>query len=379
MDGKGVITDIEQLTPDWLTNIFKKKGYLSNGKVTKIIKKNKQETLTAGVYFLELNFSNNAQTELASSEIVVKISKPNDIKGRYEANYYNFVAKMMNDMPIPICYDAAYSEETGLSHIILENISDTHREVSDWGWPLSPSKQYCEKAIDCIAELHAFWWDHSKLKDLTKYTSVFYNWTMASFNEKEILSWFKMVQNKYLKQFLEFLEDKISDKRIELIKTVFSLYPQLAYERIKKENITVTHGDAHFYNFFYPKDIANGKLKTYLIDWQFWALGVGCQDLAYMIGMFLSPEIRTMMEKELIKRYHNNLVKFGVKNYSWDECWFDYKFSALLNLYRNLGNWVWCLERDFLNSLWYPIEKTKLEISLLTIEDLNCMELLESK
>ena len=376
MEENKVITDIEQLTPEWMTSILKNKGYLSNGKVTKIIKKNTRETLTAGVYFLELKFSNDAQTKPASPEIVVKISKPNDIKGRNEVKYYNFVAEMMNDMPIPICYDAAYSEET-LSHIILENISDTHREVSDWGWPLSPSKQYCEKAIDCLAELHAFWWDHPKLKDLTKYTSVFYNWTMASFNENEILSWFKD-QNKYLKQFLEFLENKISDKRIELFKTVFSLYPQLAYERITKENITVTHGDAHFYNFFYPKDIANDKLKAYLIDWQFWSLGIGGQDLAYMIGMFLSPEIRTRIEKEFIKRYHNNLVKFGVKNYSWDECWYDYKFVVLLNLYRALGNWFWCFERDYLNSLWYPIEKTKLEISLLTIEDLNCIELLES-
>ncbi|MCK4384135.1 MAG: hypothetical protein KAW66_12625, partial [Candidatus Lokiarchaeota archaeon] len=101
------------------------------------------------------------------------------------------------------------------------------------------------------------------------------------------------------------------------------------------------------------------------------------QDLAYMIGMFLSPEIRTRVEKEFIKRYHNNLVKFGVKNYSWDECWDDYRFGALLNLYRDLGNWVFCLERDSLNKLWYPLEKTKLKISLLTIEDLNCMELLE--
>jgi len=376
MEENKVITDIEQLTPEWMTSILKNKGYLSNGKVTKIIKKNTRETLTAGVYFLELKFSNDAQTKPASPEIVVKISKPNDNKGKHEVNYYNFVAEDMNNMPVPICYDAAYSEETS-SHIILENISDTHREVSDWGWPLSPSKQYCEKAIDCLAELHAFWWDHPKLKDLTKYTSVFYNWTMASFNENEILSWFKD-QNKYLKQFLEFLENKISDKRIELFKTVFSLYPQLAYERITKENITVTHGDAHFYNFFYPKDIANEKLKAYLIDWQFWSLGIGGQDLAYMIGMFLSPEIRTRIEKEFIKRYHNNLVKFGVKNYSWDECWYDYKFVVLLNLYRALGNWFWCFERDYLNSLWYPIEKTKLEISLLTIEDLNCIELLES-
>ena len=34
-----VITNIEQLTPEWMTRIFKNKGYLNQGKVTKIIKK----------------------------------------------------------------------------------------------------------------------------------------------------------------------------------------------------------------------------------------------------------------------------------------------------------------------------------------------------
>ena len=113
-----------------------------------------------------------------------------------------------------------------------------------------------------------------------------------------------------------------------------------------------------------------------MIDWQFWALGVGGQDLSYMIGMYLSSELRSGMEKDLIKRYHTNLVKFGVKSYRWDECWDDYRFAALLNLYRAHGNWFWCLENDL--SHWYPGEQIKLENSLSTVEDLNCLELLES-
>jgi len=32
-----VITNIEQLTPEWMTSILKNKGYLSNGEVTNII------------------------------------------------------------------------------------------------------------------------------------------------------------------------------------------------------------------------------------------------------------------------------------------------------------------------------------------------------
>ena len=227
---KKIITNIEQLTPEWLTGILKKKGCLSNGKVVKIIQKNLRETTTAYVHFLEIQFSKeyskdfsaDVQADLAPSAIVVKISKPKVIEGRYEPNYYNIVAgELRNDLPIPICYDAAYSEETGLSHIILEDISDTHSEV-EFEWPVSPTKQLCEKAIDCISEIHAFWWDHPKLNDLTKFTSVYYYWTKASFNEQEILRWFND-QKASVKQPLEFWEDKISADRIELIKTVFAL------------------------------------------------------------------------------------------------------------------------------------------------------------
>ena len=371
MHGKGVITDIEQLTPEWLTNIFKKKGYLSNGKVTKIIKKNSLETVTSNVHFLELNFSNDDLTEAASPEIVVKIPKSGDFAkfvGKHETKFYNIVAETMNNMPIPICYDAAFSEETGGSHIILNNLSKTHKEILNYA-PIPPSKRYCDRAIDCLAEIHAFWWDDQKLKDFSKYAYVFYTFKENSFNEKEIFNWFQN-QNGNLERFLKLLGDRISDKRKELFKTVFSLYPQLAYERIKKENITVIHADAHFWNFFYPKDIENEKNKALLIDWQSWGIGVGCQDLAYMIGLFMYPEGRRLIEKVLIKRYHNDLLKFGVKNYSWDECWYDYRLGALLNLYRIV--WWWSVNAPPI--VWWD----RLEKSFLTLEDLNCLELLES-
>jgi len=369
MKEKNVITNIEQLTPEWLTNIFKNKGYLSQGKVPKIIKKNSQETVTSNVHFLELKFSNDAQTEPVSPEIVVKIPKPlTKFVGKHEVKFYSIVAETMNEMPIPTCYDAVFSEETNLSHIILENLSKTHIELEGEDGPLPPSKKYCERAIDCLAELHSRWWDHHKLKEFSKHSYVLYTFKEDSFNEKEIFNWFK-IYNEQLKPFLEFLGDRISDKRKELFKTVFSLYPQLVCERYKKENITVIHADAHHWNFFYPKYIEDEKNKAYLSDWQMWSIGVGTQDLAYMIGWDLYPNYRQMYEKDLIKRYHNNLLNFGIKNYSWDEYWYDYKLFALLNLYRVLWRWILLPHSNW----WPPLEK-----SVLLLEDLNCVELLET-
>jgi hypothetical protein len=54
LSSKRVITNIEQLTPERLTEIFRRKGIISEGKVIKIIEKKSQQTTTSMVHFLEL-------------------------------------------------------------------------------------------------------------------------------------------------------------------------------------------------------------------------------------------------------------------------------------------------------------------------------------
>jgi hypothetical protein len=353
-----IITDIEHLTPEWLTRIFKNKGYLSQGKVTKIIKKKSQETITSFVHFLELSFSTDAQTEPPSPEIVVKISKQNNEYsnwGRQEAKFYSIIAEAMIEMPILTCYDAAFSEETGRSHIILENISKTHETLSDY----PPSKRHFEKAIDCLAEIHAFWWDHKKLKELSKQSRG----PLSLFLSK--------VKDEALQPFLGYIGDKMSDNRKSLLKTIFSLYPQTVNERIMKNNLTLIHNDAHLLQFYYPKNIKNEKYKVILGDWQGWNISVGGQDLAYMIGFMTLPDYRRLIEKDLIKRYHSHLIKLGIKNYSWENCWYDYKLFTILNIYTCI--WWWNVGMGSSFTRW-----VRLENSINTIEDLTCMELLES-
>ncbi len=86
----------------------------------------------------------------------------------------------------------------------------------------------------------------------------------------------------------------------------------------------------------------------------------------------LFPDYRYLIEKDLIKRYHNHLIKLGIKNYSWDDCWYDYKLLTFLNIYTCIGGWNMGMASSF---FWW----VKLETTLATIEDLNCMELLEKR
>ncbi|MHA2390227.1 MAG: hypothetical protein ACXACW_16015, partial [Candidatus Hodarchaeales archaeon] len=85
---KEVIPNIEELTPEGLTRILKKQGYINKGKVLKIIKRESREGFHSNVHFLQLYFSNDIQKEVISSEIVVKIPKTDDLSklaGKYEA------------------------------------------------------------------------------------------------------------------------------------------------------------------------------------------------------------------------------------------------------------------------------------------------------
>ena len=362
MNENKIITEIEQLTPEWLTLILKNKGYLSQGKVTKILEKKSQEVLTSHMYFLDLKFSTDAQKRPSSSEIVVKITKLNDefkIFGRQEAKFYAIIAQNMIGLPIPTCYDAKFSDETGLSHIILEDISKTHATLSDYPLRLIPSKYHFEKAIDSLAEIHAFWWDHKDLEKLSKQS------------RGPLTLFLSMVKEEVFECFLEDIGDKMSANRKSLLKAIFSLFPQVVYERIVKKNLTLIHNDAHLGQFFYPKDKFKEKYKTILGDWQGWNIGLGSNDLAYMIGLNLFPDYRHLIEENLIRRYYNHLEKSGIKNYSWDDCWYDYKLSNFLNIYTCIRWW----KTNMVSPFYFWV---RLQTSISTIEDLNCMDLLES-
>ncbi|MHA1988783.1 MAG: phosphotransferase [Promethearchaeota archaeon] len=376
-----VIIEIEQLTSEWLTRVFKKQGYLEQGRENKINIKNSEVSTTSNMHYMSLEFSSDAQPIPNNPNIVVRLPKHweyNKTIGRHEAKFYSILAETKNQMPIPTCYDAAISEETGWSHIILEDLSNTLVEIEPLqgsGWHPPPSKRYCEMAINSLADIHAYWWDHPKLNDLSKHAYIFNNLRENSYNEKvPVIFWGSPAyenenDTQLLNRFIKFLGDRISEKRTRLLRNIFLLFPKVAFERIKGENITIVHNDAHLGNCFFSNDMKNQNSKAIFYDWQLWGIGAGCHDLAYMIGFCYYPDYRHKWEIDLIRHYHNNLLKRGIKNYSWDDCWYDYRLFALLNPFKII--WVWSFDAP--PGLWWP----KLETSISTIEELNCMELLE--
>ena len=78
------------------------------------------------------------------------------------ADFYRAVANAMRHAPAVRCYDAVYCPQSDRSHLLLDDMSATHSRPE---FPLPPLNRHCDQLIDCVAQLHAFWWNHPRLGD----------------------------------------------------------------------------------------------------------------------------------------------------------------------------------------------------------------------
>jgi Ser/Thr protein kinase RdoA (MazF antagonist) len=126
---------------------------------------------------------------------------------------------------------------------------------------------------------------------------------------------------------------------------------------------TLIHGDAHFWNFLYPLDPQ--EHRTYLLDWQTYRISSGTDDLAYTI-VLRYPHRTPANERDLVKCYHEELLRHGVTDYSWEQCWHDYRRSAAEQLLVTLDWAGWASNGRYVQR------------ALTGFRDLACDEFLDS-
>ena len=52
-------------------------------------------------------------------------------------------------------------------------------------------------------------------------------------------------------------------------------------------------------------------------------------DVSYFLSAGLAPEMRRANERELVGQYHDELQRLGVRDYGLDQCWTDYRRTAV--------------------------------------------------
>jgi hypothetical protein len=348
-----VITAIEQVAPDWLTTVLRDAGALDTGRVVNVASDTSQP-FGAIVSRLTLTYSDDASGN-KPTRLFLKLANPEihqqwPGRGKREVEFYSAIpAQDYANLPLPRCYGAAFS--TAGFHLLLDDLAETHISIAH---PLPPSAAQCERVVDSLARLHAYWWDDARLG-----VSI-----GRSADQKTIYNGDEAVYPA----FKEMLGEALWDERRDIFERAIQAAPRL-HERLRKGNLTLIHGDAHAWNFLYPKNPAGAAM---MVDWESWDADVGVFDLAYMITLFWFPAHRERMEKALVCQYHEKLMVYGVIGYSWDDCWYDYRHSVIRLLFRP-GDW-WYNRRDdaFWAEIWWP----RLERVIYAYEDLHCEELL---
>lgn len=83
-------------------------------------------------------------------------------------------------------------------------------------------------------------------------------------------------------------------------------------------------------NILLPKDPTEDV--THLIDWAFWEVRQGTDDIA-SIGLYGFSDPQANLTRDMVKRYYDGLLRHGVSNYTWDDCWHDYRLSTIRHLF----------------------------------------------
>jgi hypothetical protein len=356
-----VLTSIDQVTPEWLTRVLRERGVLDRGMVVAVHPSDPRSVSGGGPGFrpsnrLQASYSADAPPS-APSRLYVKMYDGAFWKsaGQREVAFYASIAAAMPDPPAITCYDAAYDAETGAYHLLMDDVSETHRVVEREAPARKPD---AERMVDALARFQAYWWGHGWLAEV-----------------ESVDAWFIRGEEAVdFPGFADYMGDRLSAERRRTYERVLASLPGLLARRLAaKDPLTLVHDDAHTWNFVLPLDEDGGRV--YLVDWQQWGVSAGPHDVAYLITLFWYRERRARMEQDLVRRYHGRLLAHGVTGYDWDACWRDYRLFAVRNLMVPLWAWTWARSqgrKDWGFHRWMQFEK-----SMQAFWDLGCAELLD--
>jgi thiamine kinase-like enzyme len=339
---------------DHLTEALRRHGVLSAGRVRDVTTDAPRDTLVSRIVRLKLAYEGPA--EKAPASLILKIPKPRDgaqdpTEAR-EVQFYNTVAPATPAGLLLCCFDAVHSPQTKAWHLLLEDVTDSHRIATEW--PLPPTEPQCRMIVGTLARFHAAWWDATKGS-----VSV-----VAPPDPAMVRDIYQRIEG-FWANLSDRLGDRLSADRRWIYERFLAApphFPRLA----TRKNLSIVHGDAHVWNVFLPNDDSANDLR--LFDWSFWRPFLPAHDLAYMMAVHWYPDRRHRMEQHLLDRHHATLLAEGVTGYDRKALDDDYRWAVLWQITLP----VFQAAHGIPPVIWW----NNLERIWLAFEELGCRELL---
>lgn len=267
-----------------------------------------------------------------------------------EIAFYRFIAPALPARLVPRCFEVVEGTGTTAWHLLLEDLTDSHFIAT--AWPLPPSLEQCESIVRAWARFHAAWWDDPRLG--------------VSVGDA---TWWERYLQDFAGRFGRFTDrfgELVPRERRELYERFIERTPHLLARTFTRHNLTIIHGDAHWWNCFLPHQVDGEDVR--IIDWEDWHISIATMDLAYMMAMLWYPDRRNRIERLLLDLYHEALLAQGVRGYDRQALDDDYRLSALWLITRPIAQAM----NDIPPRVWW----NNLERIMLAVDDLGCRDLL---
>jgi hypothetical protein len=311
----------DDLTAEWLTDALASTGALTHGRVTScnIQQLVSDKGMTGPIARVHLVYDRD--TLDAPRSLVAKFSAPDSefraiIHGmgfyEREVRFYEQLAGRSR-IRTPRCYFSILDPAEGLALLLLEDLATSR----NGNWVAGCSAAEAELAVRALAALHAAWWQHPELEEqhwlgLRSLVSV-----------EQAPAFFEQAWEPFLTTYGPHVADEVLQTGMWLKQYLARLYVYL----YQQPPCTLIHNDFQADNLFFAD---TGPIQELIVvDWQLATRGRAAIDVASFVCGHLEPRDRRNHEQRLLRIYHTLLVDSGVRDYTFEQCWDDYRLAML--------------------------------------------------
>ena len=320
----------DSVTDEWLTKALRQGGSNAEAQVTEHTTE-LVEMQGAAAVVARFGITYDADEPGAPRSLIAKFASPHEpiralmqLIGGY-AREVEFYQQFGGDagIPTPHCYHASIDSDSGVFVLLLEDMSDSR--MPDM---VTRSVEDVEMAVRHLAPFHAKWWNHPRLRtlDILRYPGSPANELFLRQGWGALTAAFPAAKEQFADEF-----------PVSLVALTEELLPRfddlLEIKQRDEGRTTLVHGDYHPQQIFFESE-RGGRFAVF--DWQTVSAGSGGDDLARIIVTGLDTGQREAADRRLIELYHSLLLEHGVKDYSAQECYDDFRLGLVTTLVINI-------------------------------------------
>ena len=308
-------TSPEEIELRWLASVFERYG-ISGADLQGFDASRIGTGLIGDSYRLHLHWANESDVG-APATVIIKMAAADPTSratGMALRNYereVRFYQDLAPTLPIRVatCWEAEWDPVDGLFVLLLEDLSPA--VVGDQLAGCSTAQ--AEAVIEMAARMHATHWGAASL-------DPFADWLSLPADSERALQLGGLWSMAW-PQFLERHGARFTGGERATAESFGASIVPWVLDRTGPN--TLVHGDFRIDNMLFGG--TDSQPWVVPVDWQTPGIGPGVSDLAYFLGASLLDDDRREHEERLVRRWFDQLVDHGVRNYVWTDCWTQYR------------------------------------------------------